>query len=219
MNIDSNILNIINNFITEIGIYLSNNIFKTINISINIITNIILVISSSIYFLIDMNKIRSYIKKYLKNKSIKLYNYFKMIDLEIKKYIEGFLKIIFITFFEYSFVYYILGHPYFLLLGILSSLSNFIPCFGGIIIQVLGVITGLVISPQLGIKVALFVFLLSLLDSYLINPLVYGKSNQIHPIITIISVFAGGILFGILGILLSLPISIIIINTIKFKNN
>lgn len=219
INVDINLLNTLNKYITELGLYLSNGLVKTINISINIITNIILVISSSIYFLVDMNKIRKYIKNCLKNKSIRLYNYFKMIDLEMKNYIKGFLKIIFISFFEYSIIYYLIGHPYALLLGIFCSLSNFVPCFGGIIIQILGVITGLVISPQLGIKVAIFVFLLSLLDSYVINPLVYGKSNQLHPIITIISVFAGGILFGFIGILLSLPISIIIINSIKFKND
>jgi len=219
INIDSNILNIINNYITEIGTYLSNGLFKTINLSINVITNIILIISSSIYFLIDMDKIRIYFKSYLKNKSIKLFNYFKMIDLEMKKYIQGFIKIIFISFFEYIAMYYLLDHPYFLLLGILSCLSNFIPYFGGMIVQVLAVITGLVVSPQLGIKVAIFTLILGLFDSYIINPLVYGKSNQLHPIITIISVFAGGILFGFIGVLISVPISIIIINSIKFKNN
>ena len=218
INIDSNISNIVNNYIIEFGTYLSNGLFKTISLSIDVITNIVLMISSSIYFLIDMDKIRSYLKKYFKNKSIKIYNYFKMIDIEMKKYIQGFIKIIFISFFEYTTMYYLLDHPYFLLLGILSCLSNFIPYFGGMIVQVLGVITGLVVSFKLGIKVAVFTLLLGLFDSYIINPLVYGKSNQLHPLVTIISVFAGGILFGVMGVLISLPISIIIINSIKFKN-
>ena len=46
----------------------------------------------------------------------------------------------------------------------------------------------------------------------------FGKSNKIHPIIVIISVFAGGILFGFFGVLISLPISIVIVSTIKFLN-
>ena len=44
----------------------------------------------------------------------------------------------------------------------------------------------------------------------------YGKSNKVHPLITILAVFAGGILFGILGIVISLPVTIILITTIKF---
>ena len=51
---------------------------------------------------------------------------------------------------------------------------------------------------------------------YLINPLVYGKTNKLHPLIVIVSVFAGGILFKLFGIILALPLSIIIVSTIRY---
>ena len=59
-------------------------------------------------------------------------------------------------------------------------------------------------------------FILSNVDGYLINPMVYGKTNEVHPIVVIFSVFAGGILMGVTGIILSLPVAIIIQATIKF---
>ena len=43
-----------------------------------------------------------------------------------------------------------------------------------------------------------------------------GKTNQVHPIITILSVFIGGALFGITGIILSLPLAIIMVTTYKY---
>ena len=46
-----------------------------------------------------------------------------------------------------------------------------------------------------------------------------GKTNQVHPLIVISSVFIGGILFGIIGIIIALPLSILIIATIKFFKN
>ena len=46
--------------------------------------------------------------------------------------------------------------------------------------------------------------------------MVYGKTNKVHPLVVITSVFAGGILFGIFGIIISLPLSILLIATIKF---
>jgi len=58
--------------------------------------------------------------------------------------------------------------------------------------------------------------ILSGIDGYVINPYVYGKTNKVHPLVVILSVFAGGILFGTLGILLALPLAIIIIATIKY---
>ena len=57
---------------------------------------------------------------------------------------------------------------------------------------------------------------MSTLDGYVINPLVYGKTNQIHPIITILSVFIGGALFGVAGIIFSLPFAIVLVTTYKF---
>ena len=56
----------------------------------------------------------------------------------------------------------------------------------------------------------------SAIDGYVINPLVYGKTNRVHPLIVISSVFIGGILFGIVGIVISLPLSILIIASIKY---
>ena len=55
-----------------------------------------------------------------------------------------------------------------------------------------------------------------MVDGYVINPIVYGKTNKVHPLVVIMSVFAGGILFGILGIIISLPLAIIIITTIQY---
>ena len=49
-----------------------------------------------------------------------------------------------------------------------------------------------------------------------IRATVYGKSNELHPLITIFAVFAGGILWGIAGIIMALPLSIILITTYKF---
>ena len=37
-----------------------------------------------------------------------------------------------------------------------------------------------------------------------------------HPLVTIIALFAGGILFGILGVFISFPLAIIIVTTYKY---
>jgi len=184
--------------------------------SVDIVTDLIVVIVSSIYFLIDMDKIRNFLKKYLFKKSDKFYLYFKTLDIELNNYFKGLIKLIVITFFEYTIIYYILGNPNALFLGFLSALSNLIPCFGNLIVQIISSLTSFIISPRMGITVLIITFILSIFDSYILNPWVYGKSNKIHPLIIIISVFAGGILFGFIGVLISLPLSIVIVNTIKF---
>lgn len=208
-----------NQIISNVGKYVSDGAVKTINTSISVITNIIIALASSVYFLIDMDKIRESIKLYLKKKSKQVFNYVVSLDDELKKYLKGFMQIVGISFLEYTLVYYIIGHPNALLLGFLSALANFIPYFGGTMVQIVAAITAFVVSPSLFIKVIIAAIICSMIDTYFINPLVYGKSNEVHPIIVITSVFAGGILFGFIGIIIALPLSILIITTIKFYKN
>lgn len=214
--IEDTLLTSFNQIVTNVGKYVSDGAVKTINTSINVVTNVIIALASSVYFLIDMDKIRDDIKEYLSKKSKKIYNYISQLDHEIKKYIKGFMLIVVISFFEYTILYYVIGHPNALLLGFLSALGNFIPYFGGLIVQVIGVITGTVISPALGLRVIIATLISSTFDSYILNPFIYGKSNQVHPIVVIAAVFAGGILFGFIGIIIALPLSIIIITSYKF---
>jgi len=45
---------------------------------------------------------------------------------------------------------------------------------------------------------------------------VYGKTNQLPALLNIFAVFAGGILGGFWGIVISLPITIVILSTYNF---
>lgn len=96
---------------------------------------------------------------------------------------------------------------------------NLIPYFGGVITNTIAAITSFVIFPALFWKTVVTFLILSSIDGYVINPYVYGKTNKVHPLVVILSVFAGGILFGTIGILLSLPLAILIITTIQYFND
>ena len=205
-----------NDTLEKLGTYISNGALSFIGISIDYISKIFIVLASFVYFLADMDKIRKFIKEYLSHKFKKIYNYVLTLDDEMRRYIVGFMKIVIISFFEYSLVYTLIGHPNALMLGTLAALGNLIPYFGGIITNIIAAITAFVISPALFIKTCIVFIIFSAVDGYIINPFVYGKTNKVHPLVVIISVFAGGILFGVLGIVISLPCAIIIITTFKY---
>ena len=147
---------------------------------------------------------------------ISIFNYFKILDQEMKNYLTGFIKIVGITLVEYTLAFLIIGHPNAILLGVLAAVATLIPYFGGMITNVIAAVTAFVISPGLFIRTIICFFVLSALDGYVINPFVYGKTNEVHPLVVIFSVFAGGILFGVIGIIISLPLAILIISTYKF---
>lgn len=205
-----------NEIIASVGTSVKDGAISTINMSLGVISNAVIAFSAAIYFLLDMDKIRAYIKYYSKKVSLRNFNYLKEIDTQMNNYISGFLKIVIISFFEYTLAFIVIGHPNALLLGFLAAVASFIPYFGGMAVNVIAAITAFVISPSMFIKTVIAFCLLSMLDSYLIGPKVYGKTNNIHPLIVIIAIFAGGILFGMMGIVISLPIAIILLTTYRF---
>lgn len=205
-----------NEIIMSLSKYVSNGAINLIGVSVEYLSIIFIAFAAGIYFLIDMEKIRNTVKKYLKRRNKKTFHYVACVDHEMKQYLTGFLRIMMITIVEYTLAYTIIGHPNALLLGFLAMIANLIPYFGGIIANVVAAVTAFVISPAMFIKTLIVFVLLSWLDGYVINPLVYGKTNKIHPLVGIFAVFAGGILFGIVGIVISLPLAIILITTFKF---
>lgn len=215
-NLQKSLSDVFNNIIVNLGKYVSNGAMNIIGESIQYVSLIFIIFSLSVYFLLDMESIRKNVKSFLSKKSKKLYRYISLLDHEMMQYLSGFVKIMFISLVEYTIAYTIIGHPNAALLGFLALLSNLIPYFGGIITNILAAITAIVVSPSLFIRTVIVFIVLSAVDGYLINPFVYGKTNAVPPLVVIMSVFAGGILFGIMGIVISLPLAIIILTTISY---
>jgi len=214
--IESSLKDIFKTILTNLGEYVSNGTVNIIGNSLSILSKLFIGFAAFIYFLIDMSKIRAEIKLFFKKKSKKIYTYIRELDHQMKKYLNGLLVVVLISFFEYTLAYSIIGHPNAILLGLLAAVANLIPYFGGMANNVVAAITAFVVSPAMFVKSIIVFTVLSALDGYLINPMVYGKTNSIHPLIVILSVFAGGILFGITGIIISFPMAIIGVTTFKF---
>ena len=95
-----------------------------------------------------------------------------------------------------------------LLWGALVALMNFVPYLGGIASCLVLLVVGLV---QYGLTSSAFlpagIFLvLNIVESQLITPAVLGRSMQLNPLIIIIWIAITGWLWGVVGVLLAVPI-------------
>lgn len=207
----------LNELIKNLGSYISNGTIDILGKSVNFLTNAIIVFIVGIYLLIDMDKIRNFIKKYLRPHK-KEYEYVKTIDHEMGDYLHGLSIFMIIQFFEYSLLFRLVGHPNWLLLGLLACVTTIIPYFGGLITNIIAVITASVISTKLFISTLIITLIFPNVDGYIISPHIYGKTNNINPIFVIFIAGVCSSLFGIFGIILGLPLYIIIRATWKFFN-
>lgn len=204
------------NIIANLGSSISNGAITAVSGSVSVISTGIVVICAAIYFLIDMPKIRENVKKYFNRKNRRTCLFLEKLDDELTKYIGGLGKNILIQVIEYTLAFLIIGHPNYLILGIISGLSAIIPWFGGFLVAVISLLVSSVISTKLFVLTVIICIICPILDGNVIGPKVYGKSNQLHPLLVIFAVSAGGALGGFWGIVLSLPIAIVIRTTYKF---
>ena len=202
INLEVYLNNIINYFINN-SVFLIKNIF-------NFFSKIVFIVILSICILINMELLKDLINK-LKNKVL-IYN----INDALKNYLVANIKILAIQFVEYTFVFLLIGHPNYILLGILNSVNTFIPFVGSIITNVVAITTASVISKNLLIKTAIVSIVLPNIDAYLVSPKIYNSANKISKTLTIAAILIGGYLFDFYGIIFAIPITIIVIEVLKY---
>ena len=215
-NFQIKITDYLNTAISNIGNVLSTGTISVVNKSIGFIGKFIVGFIAWIYFLADMENIREKTKEITLTISKKTYGYIKCLDNEIGNYVKGLSIFMLIQLIEYSLLFWLVGHPNWLLLGILACLTTVIPYFGGLITNIIGIITAAVVSTPVLIGTIIICLVFPQLDGYVISPRIYGKTNNVNPLITIMVVSVGGSLAGIIGIVVALPLYLLIRSTYHY---
>jgi predicted PurR-regulated permease PerM len=100
--------------------------------------------------------------------------------------------------------------PYALLLGVLNAFTEFIPLAGPWMGGAPAVAIAALEDPTKGVWTGLALFGVQLTEANLITPLTMSKMARVHPFVTLFALFLFGSLFGLLGMLLALPLVILI---------
>lgn len=101
----------------------------------------------------------------------------------------------------------ILGVPLGMALFALTWIVCFIPIVGAIIAGTVAVSLALVsVGPLAAVIMLLGTILVMSIESHFLQPLVMGKAVDIHPLAILLGITAGGVVSGILGALLAIPI-------------
>lgn len=105
--------------------------------------------------------------------------------------------------------------PYALMISALVGFIALIPVFGAFIGTAIGAIFIVMVDPMKAFWFVLFIIVLQQLEGNIIYPRVVGKSVGLPGIWVLTAVTIGGGLFGVLGILLSVPICAVLYYLIK----
>ena len=104
---------------------------------------------------------------------------------------------------------WILGVPYFVFLGAFAGLANLIPYVGPIAGVIPAAIVAVLGSGDLNSATPVIIayFVLKILDDFFVAPFIVASSVEMHPVLVLVAIMIGGELFGILGMLLAVPVA------------
>ena len=100
----------------------------------------------------------------------------------------------------------VVGVPYALPLGILVGLLDLVPLVGATIASVVVIAVALFSSVTAGIVMLIFFVVYQQIENHIIQPMVYGKTVAISPLIVLIAILLGAELAGIFGALVAIPV-------------
>ena len=104
---------------------------------------------------------------------------------------------------------YILDIRFFLLLGLIAAVTNIIPYVGPLLGSAPGIVLVMAeygMGPTTG-GVVLLYLIANAIDIASVFPILVSKIVDLHPIIVVVSVILGSQYFGLVGMIISIPVA------------
>jgi len=171
-----------------------------------LLIKLIFTIVSSFFFTIDYYRITRFITFQFKGERRDMLLRIKDNGIgTIGKFIRAYSAIISITFVELSLGFWIIGIPNPIFFGLLIAVVDIMPILGtGAIILPWAIISFIIGNTKVGIGMLILYVVITVVRQTL-EPRIVGQQIGLHPIVTLILMYVGAQLMGVLG-LFSLPI-------------
>lgn len=208
-------INSIGNAIAEIPM----SAVKTISGSIvgipGYIVKIVLTIVSTFFFVVDYDMIINFIEKCIPEKK---YETFIHIKDTVLVFLKSYTLLFFLTFIELVIGFKIIGIPYAPVIGLAVVIFDILPILGtGGILLPWAVVLLLMKEVPMGIRIFVLYVVITIIRNTL-EPRIVGTQIGLHPLATLISMYLGLKLFGIIGLFL-FPVTLAVLAGMNKKYN
>lgn len=194
-------------------------VLSTLGSLVNFMSNTFLVLLFLLFILIGRNQIHLKIKAAFEPElSEKISKILLNINKQIQKYLIAKTLISLLTASLFFVVLSLFNVQFAIIWGLLTFLLNFIPNIGSIIATILPLTIAFIQFEKIG-TVFWLAFILITIQAVVgnfIDPRVVGRRLNLSPLVVLFSLMFWGWLFGIIGMFLAVPISVVI--KIVFEN-
>lgn len=208
------------NLIGNIGNFISSfsmNAIKVLTSGIagipGLIIKLILMIISCFFFLLDYDKVMAFFYSLLpKKKAVETVKWYVKNTLLV--YIRSYTLLFLLTYVELSVGFQIIGIPYAPIIGLMVAVFDILPILGtGGILLPWAVVLLIIKEIPMGIGMFLLYLVITVIRNIL-EPKLVGKQIGLHPLATLISLYVGLKVVGILGMLI-FPTTLAVLSSMR----
>jgi len=114
----------------------------------------------------------------------------------------------------------IIGIPFVLPLAVLTFFGGFVPIVGAVAVGLVAVLVALVAEGFTeALLVAAAVVIVQQLEGTVLAPILVGRSLELHPMVIILAVTVGGLVWGIIGAALAVPLVAVLTGVVMYLLN
>jgi predicted PurR-regulated permease PerM len=191
----------------DIVTYLPKAGLKAISIASNLIFVVVVPILS-FFFLKDSRMMRRQILEFFDDSQKRelVADIAKDVNLLLIQYMRALLILSLATLTFYSIFFALMGVPYPLLLGAFAAMMEFIPVVGPLTAAVVTLLVAGFSGYANILGILAFLGGYRIFQDYVLQPRLMSAGMELHPLLVIFGVFAGGEIAGVPGTFLSVPI-------------
>lgn len=184
---------------------------------------IVLVLIFSFYFSIGKEKYLKSFKKSIPNKYRDDVNYLAVrINTSLQQFIRGRLLLALFVGFLTMIYLLILRVDFAIVIGMITCIADIIPYIGPFLGFVPAVLFAFMDAPLKALWVSILFIIIQWAENNILAPKLIGDSTGLNPLVVLISIIIGGGIFGIWGMVVSVPlvsIILILLDFFKLKYN
>lgn len=213
----------ITDFITSGATGLVDSALSVATSTISTIVNILIAVIFAVYLLYNKETLIRQFKKLLRAynpyRGPKLGHYLSLANKTFSSFVIGQCCDAMLLGIIIGIGMYILGFPYALLTGVIVGITAWIPIVGAWMGAIIGAFLILTVSPLKAIIFIAFYLVVQVLEENLIYTRVVGTSVGLPSLWVLAAVTVGGGLFGVFGMIFSVPLAATIYKILKERVN
>jgi len=187
-----------------------------VGFTVNSFFSLIIFLTLSLFFIFYMLFYRTVLHDFIlsfftRSDKKKILEMTESIHVTTVNYVKGLLTEILILMFLSCVTLLILGIKYAILMAFLAGLFNIIPYIGIYTAAFLNMMITILDGHRgQSLEVLLVFVIIHVIDANLVTPLIVGRRIKINPLVTLIAVICGEMVWGIPGMFLFIPLAAII---------